>query len=144
MSSIRGLWDRLNRAEKHIREFRRTEGEFLATKPYSIELRFHPRRGYFSLWVRVERQPPAELSLILSEAVHQLRSTLDNAACILADRARGCDRNTAMPVCRAAADWAARRTQQQIAKLDPAAAAVVERLQPYHAGDDFHARHHPL
>jgi hypothetical protein len=134
-STLRLSQVRLNRAQDYLRDFRRVEAAFLAQEPYRITLKYDAKAREYVLWFHVRKPPPIELSVILSDCVHQMRSTLDNAVCAIADNGGSADRLTAMPVCPELGDWTKPGTKRRLAKVPEAAHSAIESLQPYKRGD---------
>lgn len=138
------LYARLNRAKVLLADFNDAETAFLQRKPYSVSIRFNQRRRQYSLWFHVNERPSVELSLILSECVHHLRATLDNAVCAIAARQLGCDDRTAMPVCLRPEESGWQGTRKRLRRLNGPVIGVLKDLQPFNESDIFFARHHRL
>lgn len=138
------LYARFNRARDRLADFRDVEAAFLKRKPYSVSIKFNRQRREYSLWFHVKERPPIELSLILSECVHHLRSALDNAVCAIAMRQLGCDRLTAMPVCYKSEQWEWDKTKKRVRGLKGPVINVIRDLQPFNEVDLFMAQHHRL
>lgn len=70
---------KLERAEHHLETLREAEKGFLKTKPYEVvaaEIEADGLEHVYRLKVHIE--PPPELSLILGDAIHNVRSALDH------------------------------------------------------------------
>lgn len=73
-------WEKFRRAEQHIDELERRIVEFHATDPYSIVAEDKPETGQRVVRVAKTTPLPADLPLILGDAVHNARSAFDHFA----------------------------------------------------------------
>lgn len=83
--------------------------------------------------------PELEWGIVIGDAVHCLRSALDQLVTSLCTEP---SRRTAFPICRTKKDWAI-TAPAQIWSLPEDYAAVINAAQPYHRGND-NAHLHPL
>lgn len=133
---------RFNWARKHIKALEDEVGEFLAAKPdpYSMGIAFDRHRSVYCARIYVNRAPPAERwSLMLSDAIHALRSTLDNLAFALcvSDLGRNLTQSEAQRVQFVIADSLAafekdRDKRREHLPISDRLWAGFERAQPYH------------
>ena len=78
MPDLVGVRAKLRRADEHRQAYDELFEHFLATQPYSILFEFDPETGWHIFRWLVTSEPPLEdLSLIFSDIVGNLRSTLD-------------------------------------------------------------------
>jgi hypothetical protein len=95
--------------------------------------------GVTNLVLRIHRQPPARLALLVGEGVHQLRATLDNLIVALADQAEGVTlptekiRSLQFPISDTAEKFDGQR--YHLAGLDSDVVSRIEEVQPYHLLD---------
>jgi hypothetical protein len=82
--------------------------------------------------------PSAEWGVVVGDAVHCLRSALDQLAYGLAAAP---SRATQFPVCRSRRDWVT-KAPAMCWSIPPAYVAVLDAVQPYHRGDK--ANVHPV
>ena len=81
----------------------------------------------------LQRQLPTEFSLIIGDAVHNLRSALDHLACGVAAASGGSIKKAAFPVYEELTRFEKRPTTQ-IPGVSPEIVSLFESVQPYHAG----------
>lgn len=109
--------------------------------PYGFVQEFDVQRSENAIRVIAFGRPPASVSLLISECLHNLRSALDN---FVYDLALAYNRGN--PLLRDAEDRAMlpifgsqkefkRRGAYRIRDIDPGAKAVIEGLQPYERGN---------
>src|SRR5438477_6755077 len=138
-------WSKWARAVEHQRVLARRTREYLATDPYSYErcdnlgdatadlVRMHWR-------LNVRQVPPQQWSVLLGDAVANLRDALDHAMWAAVHAHSGPPGNPKQIEFPITADAA---TFQKVAKkLQPLVAAdvwdMVERVQPFHGGQLAH------
>jgi hypothetical protein len=69
---------KIKRAEHHIDELERQFELFVERKPYSLTIGNHPKTDQPSVRVKFKEAVPSWLSLIVGDAVHNLRTSLDH------------------------------------------------------------------
>jgi hypothetical protein len=74
---LRGALLKLGRAQHHIDDLRAKIDEFLAAKPFKLIIQIRSNPGEFALRIKQDRAIPESFSLIIGDAVHNLRSALD-------------------------------------------------------------------
>ena len=78
MPDLTGVRAKLRRADEHRQAYDDLFARFLETQPYSILFEFDPESGWHVFRWLVTSEPPLEdLSLIFSDILGNLRSTLD-------------------------------------------------------------------
>lgn len=132
------------RAQKHLVELEEQIRIYSDTRPYQIRWERVPK-GQSRTWravLRITRQPDEELSIILGDVVHNLRTSLDHLAGALVPRSRAS--KTSFPIV-SVDPWktgtdghllakhreARERFGQAIDRMRPEAAAIIKDLQPY-------------
>ena len=82
MGAQREIRLKLSRAEKHLCDLDAAIRFFCESKPYRISVKPHPvaEIDYVRLFVESVTPVPAEIGLIIGDAVHNLRSALDHLA----------------------------------------------------------------
>ena len=117
-----------------MQALRRSIVGFGLMKPCVIVHDFE-RKGLKHTW-RVDGQvaaPPQEISLRLGDTLYNYRGVLDHLARDLVIASKGKPTGkTAFPLCREPGDWNSERVRTQLAGMDGAICAAIERLQPYH------------
>jgi len=139
---------KLDRAHEHLRVLDTEtaafyKGNAVEGKPYEIESEFRADASEYVFTIKVLRQPPAALSLILGDYLHNLRSALDHLVCRLAvsnGNPEACE-STQFPVSKTSGNFAS-VAPDWLAGLKSTQRAIIEREQPYHAGQ--RAGHHAL
>jgi hypothetical protein len=132
---------KLARAGEHIAAVKDLADDWLETDDFKIE-RFRRADGRTEVRVRLAAPPPPEIAVIAGEAVHCLRSALDNAVFASALYAAGgtldekTERDLEFPVVGTGikADFD-RLAKRKLAGVPEAVRHVVEEAQPYHFND---------
>lgn len=68
---------KLDRAIHHINDLKARAEAFLAEKPFKLMRHYRPQTGETAFWSKPEKPIPAEFSLIIGDAIHNLRAALD-------------------------------------------------------------------
>jgi hypothetical protein len=145
---LQRVLDHAQNLENAIRDWLRDE------EPYRITSEDNPARGERVDRLEVVQQPPSELSLIIGDALHNLRSALDNLAYDLARAHTGeplpddIAAKSEFPIfisrAMTSGEWA-----RKIGGIHPDAQVIIEDLQPFNrlgadASDDLLAVLHNL
>jgi hypothetical protein len=80
---------KLDRTNEHIEAVERCVEDWLRTDAYTIVREINPETGDTVRRAKIKRPPPPELSLLIGDAIHNLRSALDHAVYFLAERNLG-------------------------------------------------------
>lgn len=142
MARIDGVRLKIERAKKHIRDLDSEIRIFIESKPYTIGTKPHPvaQIRYTTLFVDSVKTVPDPISLIIGDAVHNLRSALDHLAWQLVEAGGGIpNRDTYFPVCQGsqgAQQYATAIGKGEIQKMRPGAEKVLSSVQPYVTGDN--------
>jgi hypothetical protein len=72
-TGIRSAKVKLARAAKHIRALKRSIAKYSASKPHKIVAKTKTKKK-----LHIPRRPPQEISVLVGEAVYQMRSALDH------------------------------------------------------------------
>jgi hypothetical protein len=141
---------KLLRARQHLYALDSEIKGWLATHPYSKIGEFNAQTGEHVVYVEpYEETPPDSISLLIGDCVHNLRVCLDHLAYSLAVRHTG----DPLPADMAKTSefpifiddkWYIKSAPSKIRGIAPSAQAVIESLQPYHAGSkaSIHALWH--
>jgi hypothetical protein len=78
---LAGVQAKLERAEKHIVDFRNQQKTFLESKPVSFTHILNEDTRHVDVTIDNIKPMPIELSLIMGDAIHNLRSALDLLVC---------------------------------------------------------------
>lgn len=124
---------RLIRAYEHIEAFEGEMDAFIRSKPHEILTEVNNERTEYVYRARVYRVPPTRLSLIVGDAIHNLRASLDNLVWPLSGMPTGKERERIeFPIYDDRTRYQS-TVNQKLFGVDPRAAAMIERLQPYNA-----------
>lgn len=138
MTSADGARAKVARALELLFQFDDRLHEYLDADPITLERQIQPDGETVAIALRVSQPVPIELSLLLGEITHQMRSALDHLAYALVKAAGNVPtRRTAFPVLLTAPPSGLRID----GGVGPAALAAVEDLQPYQRRD---GSTHPL
>lgn len=72
---------KIKRANQHIAELNSVLVEFIKTDFYGFRVEHDAQSGYYSLYLNITKPLPCEIPLIIGDAIHNVRSALDLAAC---------------------------------------------------------------
>src|SRR5262249_16108456 len=124
---------KLDRANEHLDTLEAEIGRYLSGDFYMLVRDDKSDRTIFHLWIKEE--PPPSLSIILGNCAHNLRSSLDHIAwqLILANGETP-DKHTAFPILDRP-PRAGLSVLKATRGMSKDALAVIERVQPYHAGE---------
>lgn len=124
---------KVRRAEALIGELSRANEHVMssAQKPYRIERRHDASAKRFQFW-GYSQALPHDLSALVGDAVHNLRSSLDHMIWKLAEKNRHPDPK-AQFVARAKASEFRKDRRGALACIGPEALQLLDTVQPYHA-----------
>jgi hypothetical protein len=131
---IRGVRLKIERAKEHVRDLDAAIGDFLRDEPYRLGAKPHPvvEINHTTLYVAEVKPAPGRLSLLMGDAIHNLRSALDHLAWQLVEAGGGRpDRNTYFPICDTAQQYASAIGKGEIQKITPEARDIIQSVQPY-------------
>jgi hypothetical protein len=135
------------RAKKHIVELHDRVALFADDHPYEIGAKPHavPEIHHTTLYVKSVKPVPEDLSPIIGDVVHNLRSALDHLAWQLVDAGGGTpNKDTYFPICRTASQYASAVDKGEINNMRKGADRVLLAVQPYTSGDDTLLHVHEL
>jgi hypothetical protein len=141
---ITGVMLKLERAEEHLDTLDARIGEYLVGKPYTSIREYDPQHDTRPAGIRITKQPPTSLALVIGDYLHNLRSGLDHLAWQLVIASGGQpSTRTEFPIYKDSAVYQ-RGTGGVVIYpfLAPDVGTFIESLQPYHRGED--AVLHPL
>ncbi len=131
-------YSRVEWAWEHIEQFIRQADSFLKTDPYCVisEIHTQPSGYVMHYFFKVNRQPPIRLSFLIGDAIHNLRSTLDNLVWNLGQiSGEPSGSQLAFPIC-VEENWFKMKELPRLKRLPIDAQALVDNLQPYKRGND--------
>lgn len=86
MRDFTSAWSKWERAETHIAEFNRERIAFLDKNPCVVRAQYNAETAHTDYIVEHVEKVPATISLVVGDAVHNLRSSLDHIAAALVDK----------------------------------------------------------
>lgn len=132
---LMGARSKIERAKKHISDFDQEKAAFLGTNPYVVYPQFVSEKNVTrSILVRLPTIP-VDLSLIVGDAAHGLRSALDYLACELVRSANVTPKNVYFPICETAEKYKA-ESARKTRGMPAAAKEIIDRIAPYQGGND--------
>ena len=135
---LHGPFRKVDRAKQHIDELDRKVREFADRNPYRIvvEPSFNPSNSaMISLAVRIREEMPDEFALLVGDALHNLRSSLDHLACCLVPGGTS-DPQCAFPFAKSEPAFQQTILSGPIRKAKPNAIDAIRQLKPYPGGND--------
>ncbi len=141
---------KLQRANEHLQSSKRLIDDWIATKPYSFTDKFDPKRGFHVVTFKRVSSTRDNLSPIIGDCLHNLRSSLDHSVFALTQIFQKRQlpssilRKTQFPIfCdfHTSSEFM-EKAKSKIGHIHPGAQAAIESLQPYHAGKRSNL--HPL
>jgi hypothetical protein len=141
---------KLLRAHEHLDALFAEIAWWSQSQPYRILSERDAESGLTILIAEPLGQAPLKLSVIAGDVVLNLRSCLDLLALALAESnhngrlPEASEKKSQFPICDTETlfESACKRGRVEFVADDPS--AVIQRLQPYHRGDEQAARHDPL
>jgi hypothetical protein len=132
---------KLFRAHEHLDSIDAEIHAFFEPAPYVLAPESNTETGERLRRIVATDKPPIELSLMIGDALHNLRSALDHLVWERsAPHAR--DAKTGFPLSLTRQGFSS--SQHRLRGLSADDRAIIERLQPYHASDELEARTEPL
>lgn len=134
---LAGVDAKTRRGFDHLEELHLQMRAFFATNPYTVVDTRSPETGWHHITVRVEREPPIELGIIVGDAVGQFRSALDHLLTQATRLNRPGTHSLNFPICveRAAFSSAPPKRRSIESQLRAALRAehlvIVKRHQPF-------------
>jgi hypothetical protein len=150
---LEGVKAKLARADEHMKALDEEWQAFGKTQSYEGYHQFKADTGEWNCYLSLSKPIPIKLSMILGDALNNMRSSLDHLVCRFVELHNGkVGKHHAFPICSDAASYdervnQIRRKKDRSGPLDGIPAdgperALIEKVQPYHQGKDW--REHPL
>jgi hypothetical protein len=139
------VWNKVERANKHIRDLNTAIVAFMATNPYKV-LAKHDAQTRKPVYYLADVQPvPAEIPVILGDAIHGLRTALDHLAqqlYLVGSGASVSRRETSFFIAPKASEYK-RVVGGKVEKMRREAIEALAALEPYKGGkgNDFWILH---
>lgn len=142
MNRIDQVWLKVERAKQHIMDLKERVCIYRESKPYGIGTKPHEiaEIKHTTLYIASIRPIPNDFPLIIGDAVHNLRSSLDHLAWQLVSAGGGApDKHTYFPICygpQGSQQYASAIGSGEIKMMRPGAEKLIGAIQPYKTGDD--------
>jgi hypothetical protein len=129
---------KLERANQHLQSLKAAIQEWTASHPYTVIQDIDPQTGDNIVYFDRIDAPPESIRLLIGDCLFNFRSALDHLVQELALKNRGSlteeeSIEMAFPIFKFEAGFL-KRGAGRIRHIDPKARAVIDGLQPYHAG----------
>jgi hypothetical protein len=137
-SRIDGIRLKVKRAKKHIADLESAIRSFLDEKPYTLATKPHPiaEIHHTTLYVSDVKPVPDDISLIIGDAVHNLRASLDYLMWQLVEAGGGVpNRNIYFPISDTPQQYQSAIGNGEIQKIVPDALDIIGSVQPYKTAD---------
>jgi hypothetical protein len=69
---------KIERADHHIADLERQFAAFIEANPHTLSIQTNPDDGNLAVRIRFGKEPPDDFALIISDAIHNLRTALDH------------------------------------------------------------------
>lgn len=126
---------KIRRAEQHFNEIVKAWDTYFPAIQIYIDAQSDPDNIIYR--AKVATPIPSELSTIIGDVVHNLRSSLDQLICDLVRRNNGVvTRDHAFPIQQSQPSFES-RSRTALRGLTPRAEAFIRRLKPYQGGNDL-------
>lgn len=127
---------KIDRAKHHISELAGEVNAFLVEKPFKLVRRTDPKAAERVLIVKANKPIPPRFSLIVGDAVHNLRSALDITIFnLIADKVAD-PSNVQFPFCKSAEAMSSAIAGRQIQVAGEKVVDAIKALKPYPGGND--------
>jgi hypothetical protein len=128
---------KIDRADRHINELSQLIEVFLAEKPFELEIRHDPGAGERTHQIKTRKPVPDELSLLIGDAIHNLRASLDHLMfAMVGDRAANPD-GIYFPFAKSDKALKDTITNRQVHLAGKKVVAELELIKPYPGGDEL-------
>lgn len=135
-SRTAGIYVKVERAKKHVRDLEALVEGFFESSPYEIVVQDQPDTGDRVFRVKILHQPPLEWGAIVGDVVHNLRATLDLLVCELV-RGEGntVTDTTGFPIAKGANEFKSGYLRK-VQGAPKEAIRLIKRLKPYKGGNE--------
>lgn len=127
---------KIDRANHHIGDVNVRRDVFLATNPCKLRAQHNPQTAYTDYMVEDVAEVDTVISLVIGDAVHNLRAALDHLAVALVEDAGAVSSaSTYFPISNSASKYAM-TSPGQVQGISISDKKRIDSLQPYLGGDD--------
>lgn len=136
---------KLYRAEEHINQLKSEVDKFLSKEPYRFAVEYDKDRTHGFVVIRVRENPPfIRWSILIGDAIHNLRVALDYMVCQLIVSGKSqIGRHSGFPIYRTLEAYNSGKSAN-IKGICPRAEQIIDRLKPYGGGIESYWRLHQI
>lgn len=125
---------KIDRANSHIQELKRMVSTFLDSNPYRLFIKEDELQNVIGF--EITETLPAHVPLIIGDAVHNLRSSLDFLACSLVERAGKSTNNVYFPFAKSQTELSTAIRNRNIYKAGQDVVQIIrDEIRPYKTGN---------
>lgn len=135
---------KIQRAKHHIRELSNELVDYLKTKPFRVVVEKDPDSSNHLWTLRVKNEVPCHLSVIIGDAIHNLRASLDLLASDLVLMAGGNTNNVYFPFGDDADGFEEMIKKRHLDRAGDDIVGIVRSLKPYKGGNEMLRAIHDL
>ncbi len=138
---------KLERADDHLKALIEEVRWWVQSNAYRIGEEVDPETSLTTVYVEPVSDPPLKLSILMGDALHNMRGCLDHLALALAEANLGerppakVEEGSQFPIYSDSGRWGEGR-MRRVGSVSAEARTIIERLQPYKAGEQWES--HPL
>jgi hypothetical protein len=127
---------KINRANSHIQELKGMVSTFLDSNPYRLFIKEDGMKNIIGFEI-TEALPPS-VPLIIGDAIHNLRSSLDLLACSLVEKMGKSTNNVYFPFAKSQTELSAAIKNRNIYKSGKEVVQIIkDEIRPYKTGNYF-------
>ena len=123
-------------AKRHISELEITLQAFFDAKPYRFVVEVDTDPEYFGLVIRGQQELPDSVSLLIGDAIHNLRVALDRLAVELVTMKAPASKGVKFPFCADAGSLEKTIKKRRIDRAGPDVVNRIRGLKPYKGGNN--------
>ena len=135
---------KIERAKRHIRELSNEIVDYLKTKPFRIVVEKDTNSSNHLWTLRVRREVPCHLAVIIGDAIHNLRASLDLLASDLVSIAGGNTNNVYFPFGDSPEGFEEMVKKRHLDRAGADIVEVVRSFKPYNGGNELLRAIHDL
>ena len=135
---------KIERAKRHIWELSNEIVDYLKTKPFRVVVEKDPDSSNHLWTLRVKNEVPCHLSVIIGDAIHNLRASLDLLASDLVSMAGGNTQNVYFPFGDNADGFEEMIKKRHLDRAGDDIVEIVKSLKPYKGGNELLRTIHDL
>lgn len=127
---------KIERARKHISDLKKIIEDFLSAKPFELWSRYKKKPNERLIFVKQTKPIPHEVSLVLGDAIHNLKSALDILAFGMVGDTAPSPTRVLFPFASSAEGLQGSISNRQMGLAGEKVVAAIKELKPYMGGDN--------